>query len=445
MTRLNTRKNQRGVLSIVFAVTIIGLLGFAGLAIDVGYMQWERRRIQAAADAAAMGGLRELEIGNSGNIISSGKNDASLNGFTDGSNSTTVTINTPPTSGSYSGDTLAVESIVSRAVPTFFMRIFGQNGITVSARAVAKTSGTTSNGAIGSCIYALNTSAKSSFKINGSQNNMYVYTACSITDESSSNQAYTQGSNAVLYIGNAQVGVVGGWTFNGGSQIYSGTSGTAAYKGPVHVTSPGDPFDHCPEPSYSGVTIQKSALFTNTNGMTTTLDPGVYCGGIQMTGGSLTFNPGFYVVNGVGLNINGGTVSGTGVSFYITPDNWTGCTASGKAGVTINGATVNLSAPTSGGHEGFLFYQAKSCTNGTCQDANIAGNGNSTLDGALYFKNESLSFAGSNSSGNCGYMVLVADQISLNGASKFNNGYSCLSPGTNFPFAPLATGGGLVQ
>ncbi len=92
------RKNprERGVLSIMFAVTIVVLVGFTGLAIDVGYLQWQRGRIQAAADAAAMGALRELELSQT-DLAARGKNDASLNGFTDGKDNTTVTISNPPT------------------------------------------------------------------------------------------------------------------------------------------------------------------------------------------------------------------------------------------------------------------------------------------------------------------------------------------------------------
>ena len=66
------------------------MLAFTGLAFDVGYLQWSRMGAQAAADAAAMGGLRELELGNSANIATAGLNDAALNGFTNGVGNTTV-------------------------------------------------------------------------------------------------------------------------------------------------------------------------------------------------------------------------------------------------------------------------------------------------------------------------------------------------------------------
>lgn len=428
----------------MFGLGLVTMVGFAGLAIDVGYMQWEKRRMQSAADAAAMGGLRELELKQSGLISTAALNDSALNGFTNGVDNTTVSVNNPPLSGSYSGDSLAVEAVVTRSVPTFFMRIFGQSGISISARAVAKTSGTTSQGAIGACIYALDPTAKSAFKLAGSSSNMYIYTSCSIVDESSNNEAYTQASNADLYIGNAQVGVVGGWDLNGGSNIFTGSSGSTVYNGPVKITSPGDPFVNAAEPSTASMTVQGTNLSIG-NGQTITLQPGVYCGGITISNGSnVTFNSGYYVLAGGNtLSISGGNVSGSGVSFYITKGTNAGCGNGGNGqAVGITGANVTFTAPTSGDHEGFLFFEDRNCGN-ACNGANITGNGTSSFDGALYFKNTSLNFAGTNATS--GYMVLVADKITLNGSSKFGNNYSSLTPGGTLPFAPLATGGGLVQ
>src|SRR5579872_6070265 len=133
------RAKQRGFMTIMYALMIFGIVAFAGLAVDVGYMQVARRQAHAAADASAMGALRELELGNISNVVFAGKNDASLNGFTDGQNRTTVSINNPPLYGTYRGDPTAVEAIITRNVSTIFMNIFGERSVTVRARAVALT------------------------------------------------------------------------------------------------------------------------------------------------------------------------------------------------------------------------------------------------------------------------------------------------------------------
>src|SRR5262249_34844841 len=57
------------------------------------------------------------------------------------------------------------------------------------------------------------------------------------------------------------------------------------------------------------------------NADTATLNPGIY-GDIKITGGTVTFNSGIYVLSSSnknnGLTINGGTVTGSGVMFYAT-------------------------------------------------------------------------------------------------------------------------------
>ena len=73
---------------------------------------------------------------------------------------------------------------------------------------------------------------------------------------------------------------------------------------------------------------------------TATLNPGVYCGGIDVgSTGVVTFNPGNYILAGGGFNVNGGaTVRGQNVMFYNT-------TGAHKPGpIWVNGsATVDLS------------------------------------------------------------------------------------------------------
>ncbi len=74
-----------------------------------------------------------------------------------------------------------------------------------------------------------------------------------------------------------------------------------------------------------------------------------------------------YVIDGGGITIDGGaTVSGTGVTFYLTGANGNGSSAKNYSGVTINStATVNLSSPCDGasrGIPGMLVFQDRSIT-----------------------------------------------------------------------------------
>jgi hypothetical protein len=53
-------KDQRGFTLVFLGLSIIVLLGFAALAVDIGYLYAARNELQNAADAAALAGAREL-------------------------------------------------------------------------------------------------------------------------------------------------------------------------------------------------------------------------------------------------------------------------------------------------------------------------------------------------------------------------------------------------
>jgi hypothetical protein len=57
---MDEKLNQRGQTVVIVAIAIVVLLAFAGLAIDGGTAYLNRRRMQNAADAAALAGAREL-------------------------------------------------------------------------------------------------------------------------------------------------------------------------------------------------------------------------------------------------------------------------------------------------------------------------------------------------------------------------------------------------
>lgn len=111
--------------TVVLMAAFMGLLalGFAALAVDIGYFFHEKRMAQAAADAAAIAAAEESVSGNTGNMQSVANSIAKMNGFdtTLASHPATVQINAPPLYGSYAGNSGYVEVIVSRPVPTLLL------------------------------------------------------------------------------------------------------------------------------------------------------------------------------------------------------------------------------------------------------------------------------------------------------------------------------------
>jgi Flp pilus assembly protein TadG len=118
-------RDRRGVTAIIAAIGATVLLGFTGLAVDVAYWETTERAVQGAADQASLAAALKYEEGASQDqIVAEGKAVAAKHGFVDGQNGVTVTVNWPPKSGAYTGDTTAVEVIIQTPMPTFFAQFF---------------------------------------------------------------------------------------------------------------------------------------------------------------------------------------------------------------------------------------------------------------------------------------------------------------------------------
>src|SRR5881392_3160565 len=100
MKRFNSRR--RGSIAILGTVTMTALFGMLGLTFDAAYLYHLRRTAQIAADAGAKAGSIEMQSGSSNDTIATQvKAEAATNGFTDGVNGVTVTVNKPPVGGNW--------------------------------------------------------------------------------------------------------------------------------------------------------------------------------------------------------------------------------------------------------------------------------------------------------------------------------------------------------
>jgi Flp pilus assembly protein TadG len=378
-------KNDAGQAIILFAFTIIVLMGFAGLGVDMGYLRYMRRTMQAATDSAALAGAAEIGYND---VTSAAKADASTNGFTDGSNGTTVTVNNPPLSGPYQGESAYVEVLIAQNQPTFFMKVLGVYSHMVSTRAVAFV------GNAGACVYGLDPSAQGTVKVSG---NVTVDVKCGVLDNSNNDAAAVDnGTNGCLTA--TGIGVVGGYKEGSCGFTPTPVTGIAAFSDPLAYLQPPT------TPTTNGT--------CTTSGGTTTCYPGLYTGGINISGGNRVFSSGTYYINGGGINITGGaTVTGNGVTFYLSG------TSSSYKGVSIAGGTnVTLIAPTDSGdpYENVLFFQDRSITKGsTGSGSSINGGTGVTLQGVLYFPTTSIQYSGT--SANAEDTILIGDTITFTG------------------------------
>jgi Putative Flp pilus-assembly TadE/G-like len=406
------RRNREAGQTLVFVALGMVMLGaILGLAIDLGYMRFLKRQMQTAADSAAIAGAAEI---NYGDVTSAAKADAASNGFTDGTNGVTVTVNNPPASGPNQGLSGYVEVLISKNQPTFFIRIVpgGATNSTVQARAVGYL------GSAKGCMYSLQSSPGGmTIGTPGRHGGGVDVTAqnCAIID----NGNLTVNGRADNVSASA-IGVAG--TVNRSRSSITPTP----QQGMVPAS---DPLAFLPTQNPGNCDFTNFSI----NSGTQILSQGVYCGGINITGtANVTFNSGLYIMmpNGItnnGLIISGsGNVSGNGVTFYNGAN-------SGAVSIT-NTATVSLTAPTSGNYAGVLIFQDPN--NGL--NATVDGGNNSLFQGALYFPNLNTTLTIDDIGSSAAYTILVAGSLDIRGNNNtIGSNYSSLSNGSPIKDAVL--------
>jgi hypothetical protein len=395
------RRRERGFVFAILVLSMVALIACVGLAVDTGYLQLIKSRMQTAADAAAIGGAEEVRVNGPANVVAAADNDAGLNGFTNGQNSVSITVNNPPQSGSYTSDSAAVEVLVSQSVNPLFMGVLGFGSVTVAVRSVART------GSGPNCLYTLDPSASAAFSIS---NGATLSMACGVMVNSTSATAFKASGGSETTA--TSIDVVGNYSItNGASVSPTPVAGVAAVNNPLSYLTP---------PTVGACQYTNESIGSDT---VITLPQAVYCGGITIgNGANVTFSGGTYIIKGGGLNFGGGaTISGSGVTFYLTSG-----TGYSYGPVSIgNGVTVTLSAPTTGSYAGVLFYQDPTIASPAA--STFEGGSKTVLNGALYFPTSALSYANGAASQ---YTILVADTISFSGGTTVNANYSSLPYGS---------------
>ncbi|MCL9781416.1 pilus assembly protein TadG-related protein [Vibrio sp. S4M6] len=461
------RTKSRGLVTVMTTMAMLLLVAMAGMALDTGNTLARYRDAQTAADAAALAGAYELFYGNTGSINSSATTAASTNGYVDGVDGVSITINSPPTSGIYNGDASSVEVIIDHQMPTSFLSTIGFTNLDYQVRAVA-------NGNVGSsrnCVYVLGSSGENSLQVASSSS---LDTNCGIYVNSDNSDSLAVESGSCL--SGTSITTVGGHTGAGSGSCSGGSNfecsdgtlacpytgdGASAGEEPIPVQDPLSgltpptvtytaascpPDETCDASGCSGKEKDSGGPYepytVDTSG-SETLNPGTYCGGILVKKGNVTLNPGVYILRGGGLRVEGGdsNVTGADVSFYNTcfwqcddsdPDHdpekgpewyWT---------MDINSsATVNLAAPACNGGasgqecandlDGILFFSDRLAPEtdnpGDYPTNRIDSSVDATLEGAIYVWNQHLKFH-SGSGGSTSQTILISKFLEVTSGSN---------------------------
>ena len=125
------RRSEAGQTMPLVALAMVTLLATAGLAVDMGYMRYQKRLMQTAADAAALAAATDQNLGDASQYLNDALAVAAQNGFQDGVNNTTVNVYNPAP-GSISPGT-AIQVVIQKQYPAIFMQVVGIPNSTISA------------------------------------------------------------------------------------------------------------------------------------------------------------------------------------------------------------------------------------------------------------------------------------------------------------------------
>ncbi|MBI3521788.1 MAG: hypothetical protein HY071_01655 [Chloroflexi bacterium] len=380
MRRFAAREDGQAI--VMVAIFMLAMLFAVGLAIDSGQLFVAKRTQQEAADAAAFAGAVALyqgaTTGSAGTAVAAAVADATLNGYTTGG-TTTVTVNNPPTSGTFSGNSAYVEVTITTSVRTSLVP--QESGLTtVRARGVAGNAPLN----LGYAVIAVDQNCDSGTATLSSNGSLLITGGGIMINSCSATAGDNNGTVTLSPAGTYHTDVVGNAT---GSWPDLRTGRTVQP----------DPFAGYPKPSTTGLPTYSPACSPAIN------QPGIY---------TSTFNsncdyvlaPGNYIFKGGGISLGGNsslcngatciTPSAAGGVFLFLTQSTYPATGGSCATLALNGNnTTTLTPPTSGTYMGMLIMYDSNCS-GTLS---IGGNGSITTTGTIYAPNGTIAGNGNNS------------------------------------------------
>ena len=388
---------DRGQAIVLAALMMMTLLFFVGLAVDAGQLYVAKRTEQEAADAAAFAGAIVLYKGGSQPpslatvtaAIAQATFVASLNGYVNGVGQTTVTVNSPPTSGLYANDVNHVEVTITRRIQTALVpaqAVFNP----VTARGVAGAE-TYNNGY---ALIALDSTCTANTVTVAPNMNIHLYGGGMLVNSCSSTamSGFTAGQDI-------QICPLAGCPANGAFPIdvVGGTSGQffpAAIPVNTGIAPLPDPFAGYPKPlCCAGLPVNSTGYGGNTAfaGVWTTQPDGLnLCGGIYILkgpglGGDIgrDTTPGRTDPN-TGLPCDGRSLIFNTMSNY--PLSGGSCSQIGRSG----NHPILLRPMLTGLYKNFQIYQDPACT----VDVQIGGNQDLDAGGTIYIPNAAIHLNG---------------------------------------------------
>ena len=321
-------QDTRGSVSIIVGILIVVLMGFLGLAVDVGYLAVQKNRLQNTSDAAALACV--IHDSNDACGVFPNTNDIPVNANTLISplNSYRYTIHTvlpvpcPNTATQFN----CARAIASTRFNPFFMGILGKDTVDLSSLSIAGRTRPSP-----SCLVSMQ-----DFTINGT--NVATLNNCSAViggELNNTNQAAIVASGSGSSI-----------------LIYGDETPNCANCSPKPMMRT-DPFPLIPTVTIPSTNIDGSPLIVRDGTACTSASclPGIYTSKVTLKG-STVFSSGNYVFQ-QGLDSGKNSLRGSGVAMYIPAGSASGFDMEGDINLTAYTPPDGSCVP--GG--GILLYQ----------------------------------------------------------------------------------------
>jgi hypothetical protein len=334
-----TKNHEHGQAIILIVFAMIGIISMVALAVDGGRAFLEKRNVQTAVDAVALGSALARIRDPQGEWVDQAYAIAEINGYNNNGLNNSVAIYSPPLTGKYTDDIEYIQVIITSFIPTYFGNVIGIKRLRATAEAISRTQ----DGEIGPILdgnAVVSLAPKSdcqdnrSFWIQG-ESTLNITGGGILINSSNPDCAMMQNGSASIRIEDGEIKVVGGIDVQKPQLITPFPTNT----GPGHAISYPPPFlmpefgcRKIAEIQPDKVTISSGAW----DGSQGTFPPP----GIQF------LESGVYCLDTDFIARNNEPLQGNNVLFKVEGGE-----------IRFGGETeVNLSAPTSGEFAGLLIY-----------------------------------------------------------------------------------------
>jgi Flp pilus assembly protein TadG len=383
------RFNNRGSTVVMFALAVPMLLGAVGLAIDFATFSMKRSNLQSAADASALAGAKQLSLSSSTDKIIESAALALLQEEVKGKDdAATGEVKVDRKMGN-------VKVNVTEYWTPFFAHYIGADITPVTVTATGALAGESKV-----CVLAL---AAGPWGFMMDNNSHIKATDCAVYANSTDKYAvYFGGSSSI----EAAVVCSGGGVFGKG------------LLGIIQLQTDCPPIAAVPAPNVIGCDYTNYKISSGT----ASLLPGVYCGGISITGNAkVELGEGEYVLkNGPFLVSNDSSIHSVNTVFYLTGSN--------SLIRFQDNATVDINGRETGAMAGLLFFEDRS--SGLFRFHNISATNAKNLTGTIYLPKGILIVNPNASVGqDSAYTAIVANRLYVQQGPNLvlNSDYSATS------------------